>query len=94
LRTRLAEAYAGGRPELSEGASLLHEAGAQRLVQALGAFGRLTAAGQPGFARHILPGLQNLLEAADTCGLDALGGLAEELIAREEVVGSMVRSLA
>jgi hypothetical protein len=36
--------------------------------------------------RYILPALQNLLEAADVCGLDAVGGLAEELIARETLM--------
>jgi NDP-sugar pyrophosphorylase family protein/tRNA A-37 threonylcarbamoyl transferase component Bud32 len=87
LRMRLAGAYAEAGPGLAEGAALLHEGAVQRLIQALGAFGRLASVGQPRFTRYILPALQNLLEAADICGLDAVGGLAEELIARETCVG-------
>ncbi len=64
-------------------AETLPFAAAQRLVQALGAYGRLASVGQPGFARFILPALENLLAAADEAELDALGGLAEELIAIE-----------
>ena len=56
----------------------------QRLVQALGAFGRLDSVGQPDFTRFIMPALENLLEAADQGGYDAVGGLAEDLIAREQ----------
>ena len=86
LRMRLAQAYAACDPVLHDGVALLHVGAVQRLVQALGAFGRLASVGQTGFTRHILPALQNLLEAADTCGLDAVGGLAEELIAKETVM--------
>lgn len=57
----------------------------QRLVQALGAFGRLASVGQPQFGRHVPRALSNLLAAADEADLDALGGFAEDLIAREEI---------
>ena len=57
----------------------------QRLVQALGAFGRLASGGQPQFGRYVPRALKNLLEAADEADLDALGGFAEDLIAKEEV---------
>lgn len=57
----------------------------QRLVQALGAFGRLASVGQPQFGRYVPRALANLLEAADEADLDALGGFAEDLIAREEI---------
>ena len=57
----------------------------QRLVQALGAFGRLASVGQPQFGRHVAPALQNLLAAADEADLDALGAFAEDLIAKEEI---------
>ena len=57
----------------------------QRLVQALGAFGRLASVGQPQFGRYVPRALKNLLEAADEADLDALGGFAEDLIAKEEV---------
>jgi hypothetical protein len=84
LRTRLAEQYGGFQPDDPEAVELFHEGAVQRLVQALGAYGRLAGVGQPGFVKHILPALENLLEASDACGLDAVGGLAEELIAREQ----------
>jgi len=57
----------------------------QRLVQALGAFGRLASVGQTSFGKHVLGALVNLLSAADDAGLDAVGALAEDLIAREEM---------
>jgi len=58
-------------------------AAVQRLVQCLGAYGRLASVGQPQFGKHVLPALENLLDAADRAGLDAVGALAEDLIARE-----------
>jgi aminoglycoside/choline kinase family phosphotransferase len=57
----------------------------QRLVQALGAFGRLASVGQPQFAKYVPRALGNLLAAADEADLDALGALAEDLIAKEEI---------
>ena len=57
----------------------------QRLVQALGAFGRLASVGQPQFERHVPRALGNLLAAADEADLDALGGFVEDLIAKEEI---------
>lgn len=83
LRVRLVEDYAACRPEDLTASALFYEGGVQRLVQALGAFGRLASVGQGRFTRHILPALENLLDAADRCGLDAVGALAEDLIARE-----------
>ena len=58
-------------------------AAVQRLVQCLGAYGRLASVGQPQFGRWVMPALQNLLAAADEAGLDAVGALAEDLIAAE-----------
>ena len=67
----------------------------QRLVQALGAFGRLASVGQPRFEAHVPRALANLLEAADEANLDALGGFAEDLIAKEEIrLGHFHRSHA
>ena len=57
----------------------------QRLVQSLGAFGRLASVGQPQFARYVPRALGNLLAAADEADLDAVGALAEDLIAKEEI---------
>ena len=58
-------------------------AAVQRLVQALGAYGRLASVGQKQFTKYIMPALENLLSAADDANLDAIGALAEDLIARE-----------
>ena len=63
---------------------VLPYAAVQRLVQCLGAYGRLASVGQPQFARHSLAALENLLDAADKAGLDAVGALAEDLIAKEQ----------
>ncbi len=83
-RACLIAEYGRCHPEHPEAVGLFHEGAVQRLVQALGAFGRLASVGQASFTRHILPALENLLEAADACGLEAVGGLTEELIAREQ----------
>ncbi len=68
-----------GRPELEQ---VLPLAAVQRLVQCLGAYGRLASVGQPQFGKHVAPALENLLAAADRAGLEAVGALAEDLIAR------------
>jgi aminoglycoside/choline kinase family phosphotransferase len=78
-RERLRAEYGGvSAAELATGA-------VQRLVQALGAFGRLASVGQESFGRYVMPALVNLLAAADDADLDAVGALAEDLIAREEM---------
>ena len=69
------------RPDL---AKVLPLAAVQRLVQCLGAYGRLASVGQPQFLKHVVPALRNLLAAADEADLDALGALAEDLLAHEE----------
>ena len=74
-------ANSAGRPELEK---VLPCAAVQRLVQCLGAYGRLASVGQPQFGKFVLPALMNLLDAADEAGLDAVGALAEDLIAREQ----------
>ena len=82
-RRALVALYAkkAARPELVK---ILPYAAVQRLVQCLGAYGRLASVGQPQFAKHVLPALANLLDAADKAGLDAIGALAEDLIAKEQ----------
>ena len=79
-RRALVALYAkeAGRPEIEKA---LPFAAVQRLVQCLGAYGRLASVGQPQFEKHVVPALQNLLDAADKAGLDAVGALAEDLIA-------------
>lgn len=62
---------------------IVHYAAVQRLVQCLGAYGRLASVGQASFGKWVLPALQHLLLAADEANLDAIGGLAEELIGLE-----------
>lgn len=84
LRTKVALVYLKAFPGNSEAVEFVREGAVQRLVQALGAYGRLARAGQSQFSQYILPAFENLLEVADACGLDALGGLVEELIAREK----------
>ena len=81
-RRALAKLYAkaSGREEILKA---LPYAAVERLVQCLGAYGRLASVGQPQFGRHVLPALENLLAAADEAGLDAIGALAEDLIAKE-----------
>lgn len=85
LRKKSAACYLKAFPENRDAVAGLREGAVQRLVQALGAYGRLVGAGQAHFSHYLLPALENLLEVADACGLDALGGLVEELIAREKV---------
>jgi NDP-sugar pyrophosphorylase family protein/aminoglycoside/choline kinase family phosphotransferase len=84
LRTQTALCYLKAFPENSEAVEFVREGAVQRLVQALGAYGRLARVGQSQFSQYVLPALENLLEVADACELDALGGLVEELIAREK----------
>ena len=73
-----------GRPEI---VSVLPFAAVQRLIQCLGAYGRLASVGQKQFGRYIMPALENLLDAADKANLDAVGALAEDLIAAEKRMG-------
>lgn len=86
-RRALVEVYAkaSGRGDI---ARVLPFAAVQRLVQCLGAYGRLASVGRPEFSRFIRPALENLLAAADEAGLDAVGGLAEELIHLETKKGA------
>lgn len=81
-RRALAKLYAkaSGREDILK---MLPYAAVERLVQCLGAYGRLASVGQPQFGKHVLPALENLLAAADEAGLDAIGALAEDLIAKE-----------
>ena len=73
-------AEASGRGDIDK---VLPFAAVERLIQCLGAYGRLAGVGRTEFCRFILPALENLLAAADEAGLDAVGALAEDLIAAE-----------
>ena len=85
-RNALAKLYAktSGRDDIIK---IIPYAAVERLIQCLGAYGRLASVGQPQFGKHVLPALENLLSAADEAGLDAIGALAEDLIARETMDG-------
>ena len=76
--------HLAGRPEI---VSVLPFAAVQRLIQCLGAYGRRASVGQKQFGRYIMPALENLLDAADKANLDAVGALAEDLIAAEKRMG-------
>ena len=85
-RRAIVKVYAdsSGRGDI---AGKLPFAAVERLVQCLGAYGRLASVGRAEFGRFVLPALENLLAAADEAGLDALGALAEDLIAAETSAG-------
>lgn len=78
-REALVALYAkeSGRPEIIEKLSF---AAVERLIQCLGAYGRLKSVGKVEFDKFVLPALENLLAASDMAGLDKIGQLAEELI--------------
>ena len=82
-RKALVALYAkqANRPELVK---IVPYAAVQRLSQCLGAYGRLASVGQPQFGKHVVPALRNLLAAADGANLDAVGALAEDLIAKSQ----------
>ncbi len=81
-RRALAGAYARKTARM-EVVDILPFAAVQRMAQALGAFGRLAGAGHASFGKYVLPALENMLAAADEAGLEAIGALAEDLIASE-----------
>lgn len=87
LRQALIEEYCEQFPELAGVASVIHHAAVQRLVQALGAYARLSAAGHKEFAECIVPALHNLIEVAAAAGFEAMVAFAEELIVRENWFG-------
>ena len=63
-------------------------AAVQRLCQALGAYCRLAAAGQPRFTKYILRALGNLHHAVHEAGLPALAAFSHALIDREKICAS------
>lgn len=79
-RAAIVKVYADATARGGEISAVLPFAAVERLVQCLGAYGRLASVGQGQFKKYILPALENLLAAADEAGLDAIGALAEELI--------------
>ena len=78
-RDALAAVYAeaSGRGDIAD---VLPIAAVERLVQCLGAYGRLLSVGQKKFAAYFAPALANLRDAADLAGLGATAALARELV--------------
>jgi aminoglycoside/choline kinase family phosphotransferase len=60
-------------------------AGVQRLCQAIGAFCRLSSAGQPQYEQYISQGLDNLHQAAHGAGLPAFAEFVHELMHLEKM---------
>ncbi|MBP5286029.1 MAG: phosphotransferase [Kiritimatiellae bacterium] len=73
-------AKASGRADI---AGAVPYAAVERLVQCLGAYGRLASVGQRGFCKYFRPALENLLSAANDAGLGAMAHLARELLEKE-----------
>jgi NDP-sugar pyrophosphorylase family protein/aminoglycoside/choline kinase family phosphotransferase len=84
VRRRLLARYAALCPAQGAAVETLFAWGAvQRLVQALGAFGRLAGLGHARFAGFIAPAAVTLEEMAGSCGLPALAALAREIRRQE-----------
>ncbi len=73
-------------PLAEETINLFPLAAVQRLSQALGAYGRLTALGLREWQRHILPAATILAEMATLAGLPQIAALAHRIIRQEAVV--------
>ena len=85
-RNAVAKAYAALAPGGAAVCAALPQAGVQRLVQALGAYGRLVSAGQRRFAGYILPALDLLHGLAHEAALPGLAGFVHSMIARERMI--------
>jgi aminoglycoside/choline kinase family phosphotransferase len=88
LRERLLGLYAeqvGGEAG-SEAVRLFAFGAVQRLTQALGAYGRLTALGLSGWQQHIVPAAVLLAEMAAQCGLANIHELACATVDRERKI--------
>ena len=81
LLVELAAKLGSGAP--TEGMVVL--AAVQRLCQALGAYCRLAAAGQPQFEKYISRALSNLHHAAHDAGLSAFAEFTHELMHHEKM---------
>lgn len=81
LRDRLVERYAVlvSRPEAAHSVVF---AAVQRLMQCLGAYGRLESVGQKQFAKYMIPALVNLSHAAEKAGLGHVARFAHDLLHR------------
>lgn len=88
LRRRLLDVYAAHGASHAAACRDFAWAAVQRLTQALGAYGRLTALGLTGWERYIEPASRLLAGMAEECGLNAIAALARATAERERMRGA------
>lgn len=68
-------------PGFAESREMLNFAGVERLLQALGAYGFLSAKkGKTGYAKYFAPAATNLLDCAEKCGLSSIAEFASAIL--------------
>ena len=68
-------------PGFAESREMLNFAGVERLLQALGAYGFLSAKkGKTGYAKYFAPAAANLLGCAEKCGLSSIAEFASAIL--------------
>ena len=68
-------------PSFAESREILNIAGVERLLQALGAYGFLSAKkGKTGYAKYFAPAAANLLGCAQKCGLSGIAEFASAIL--------------
>lgn len=68
-------------PGFAESREMLNFAGVERLLQALGAYGFLSAKkGKTGYAKYFAPAAANLLGCAEKCGLSGIAEFASAIL--------------
>ena len=68
-------------PSFAESLEILNIAGVERLLQALGAYGFLSAKkGKTGYAKYFAPAATNLLDCAEKCGLSGIAEFASAIL--------------
>lgn len=68
-------------PGFAESQEMLNFAGVERLLQALGAYGFLSAKkGKTGYAKYFAPAAANLLGCAQKCGLSSIAEFASAIL--------------
>ena len=80
LREAVISTYLSRRPGAGSVRREILDAALQRLVQALGAFGRLASVGQPSFINYVEPALKRLHAVAEQAGYPALADWSEKLL--------------
>lgn len=68
-------------PGFAESREMLNFAGVERLLQALGAYGFLSAKkGKSGYVKYFAPAAANLLDCAEKCGLSSIAEFASAIL--------------